>query len=230
MTGLRPLVARLLAPQRPRPATVQHVVPVGPRLRQVRFSGPALQGLRFRPGQEVGFRLRGGAVQHDAPMAYEPRTGVLDVLFHAPGPGAHWTTSLDVGDQVDVTAPGGRYRLRPSDAHVFLGDESSVGLFHALARSEPTPRIFGAVEFDESDAADAARPFVEDTVERLVRWGQPGDVLLDWVETVDPRPRGLTTTFYLAGDPQTVRRLEVALRGRGWSRTAVRSKPRWADA
>lgn len=230
MPELHPKLADVLEPHFARPAVVHEVQELGDgRLRRVRFSGPALRGLSFSPGQEIEFRVGPRAFRHYTPMHYEP-TGILDVLFylHDRGPGSTWAEQLRPGDAVGVLGPGGRYRLGKTEVHVFLGDETTVGLFHALSAHQEL-RIFGAIEFESRELASAAAPFVEPSVERLVRWDERGDALAEWIETVDPRPRGLTTSFYLAGHAQTIARLRTLLRGRGWPRRVLRSRPYWCD-
>lgn len=229
MPDIPPMLANVLEPRLARPARVHEIQQLTDRLRRIRLSGPALRRLSYHPGQAVEFRVSPSAFRHYTPMHYEPFTGVLDVLvhLHGYGPGSAWAANLQEGDNVGVLGPGGRFRRRDCDVHVFLGDETTLGLFHAL-RSHTDARVFGAVELESAALCDAAAPFVEPSVERLVRWGERGDALEEWIETVDPHPRGLSTCFYLAGHAQTIARLRSALRRRDWPRSSIRTQAYWA--
>lgn len=54
MPEMPAFLANLLEPRFARAATVMAVEELAPRLRRVRFAGPALRGVSFRAGQEIG--------------------------------------------------------------------------------------------------------------------------------------------------------------------------------
>ena len=63
--------------------------------------------------------------------------------LHGRGVGSEWAENLQVGDQMKLMGPGGRFKMN-ADArhHLFFGDESSLGLYHHLKE------IANAVEYE----------------------------------------------------------------------------------
>jgi NADPH-dependent ferric siderophore reductase len=142
---------------------VSHIEPVAARMRRIRLAGPALAGLKSVPGQQVRVLVSDlfsfETVRHafrDALRTYsvwdhDPGNATLDlcVLEHGDGPGARWSKSLAVGDEVALRHPEGNLVLHPADYHVFIGEETAAVAFGAILRTVPTGAgVFGAIEVD----------------------------------------------------------------------------------
>ena len=144
---------------------VEQIEPVAARMSRIRLAGPALGGLAWTPGEQVrvlvsdlfsfetvrhAFRdaLRTYSVwDHDAAAA----TLDLCVLEHGDGPGARWSKSLAVGDEVAFRPPRETSSCRPADYHVFLGEETASVAFGAILRTVPaSARVFGAIEVESA--------------------------------------------------------------------------------
>jgi NADPH-dependent ferric siderophore reductase len=116
-------------------STVTAIEALSPTIRQVRFSGSSLQDRPWLPSHEVEFRVDDRALRHYTPARYDTASGVLDVLFylHGRGPGSLWAAELQIGQTVLVMGPGnGGMSLQSADWHLFLGDESTLGVLHAM--------------------------------------------------------------------------------------------------
>ncbi|APR87331.1 Iron-chelator utilization protein [Minicystis rosea] len=236
MPEMPAFLANVLEPRFARRALVTDVVDLAPGLRRVRFAGDALRGVSFLPGQEVEFRVSDRAFRHYTPSRFDAARGEMEIVFflHGDGPGTTWARKLAPNDHANVLGPGGRFALHDTaEIHVFLGDETTLGLFAVMAQAAKG-RVLGAVEIDAQrvgGATDEQRwpalvgldlPAVERTCEAR------GDVLLRWIEEQRALPpEGVC--FYLAGHTGSIVRMRDHLLQRGWSRRSIRTKAYWAD-
>lgn len=222
-------LANIIEPRFARPVRVSAVIDLAPRLRLIRFQGESLRGAAFRPGQEIEIRVSNSAFRHYTPSAFDPATGSVEVIFylHGKGPGSIWAESLRDSQPVNVLGPGGSFGLvDEAKRHVFLGDETTLGLFACLAKAAPG-RCVGAIEVEWScetwlslsdcplDAAPRAR-------------GDRGAALAAWLEeaSIEKSPE---TVFYLSGHAGSIMRLRSLLTERGWPKRQIRTKAYWAD-
>lgn len=227
MPAVPKLLADLVEPRFARPCRVERLDVLAPALLRVRFAGRGLAGLNYRPGQEVEFRVDDTAFRHYTPSAYDRTAGALDVIFylHDRGPGSRWAGALRAGQDVRLLGPGGRFVLSRAPRHIFLGDETCLGVFHALARAAPSDAI-GAIEVDPG--AEHWPVVAEVPLVAATRTTGRGSGLAAWLAREALVPDD-TTTIYLAGHADTIAELRAELRARGWSRSAIRTKPYWAD-
>lgn len=227
MPQLPTFLADFMEPRFARKALVQEVWDLAPGLRKVAFQGAALHGVSYRPGQEIEFRVSRRAFRHYTPSFFSPEDGYLEVLFHLHGlgPGSTWAQTLSAGQPVNILGPGGRFGLRDADNHVFLGDETTLGLFSCL-ESSALRLCDGAIEVGPGALSwpDLAGLSI-DSVERN---GQRGAALVDWLEGVNIRVKR-RTAFYLAGHAQTIASLRRWLTHHGWARRQIHCKTYWAD-
>lgn len=226
MPAVPKLLADIFEPRVGRRCHVARVDVLDSKLRRVRFAGAALQDLAFRSGQEIEFRVDATAFRHYTPVSYDPVAGSADVVFylHDHGPGARWVRELRVEDQALLIGPGGRFTLAAvASTHILLGDESCLGLFGALAAV--APHVTGAVEVEpgcEGWPELAGVPLA--AVTRTTR----GAALRAWLDAAKLVPDH-DTAIYLAGHAASITMLRDLLRARGWARSAIRTKPYWAD-
>lgn len=228
MPELPAFIADFLVPRFAHPAVVQEVEVLAPQLRRVRFSGPALMGLHFQPGQEVKFRVTERSLRHYTPSAYDPVAGTLDVIFylHGKGPGSDWAQQLQVGAPTQVLGPSGRGVLQKARTHVLLGDETALGLFHSFSAST-RGQLMGAVEVDPGCERWPELAQVPG-VQAVTRQEKRGEALISWIHQHSPQV-AQDVVFYLIGHTDSILRLREKLLQAGWERRQLVSRPYWAD-
>lgn len=121
--------------------------------------------------------------------------------------------------------PGGKFVLSDSEAHVFLGDETCLGAFEAMARAA-RGKVLGAVEVDageESLVEHAGAP-----LQAVPRDEVRGAALVRWLATLERTPRQ-PTAFYLGGHAASIVAIRSRLLASGWSRWSIRTKAYWAE-
>lgn len=210
-----------------RACVVSEAEELAPKLRRVRFAGAALRERGWSAGQEIECRVGPTHFRHYTPLRWDDARGEVDVLFylHGQGPGSRWAEALSPGSAAHLMGPGGRFRLRPgARRHVLLGDETTIGLFAAMAAAVPAGEtVCGAIEG-------------EVPAELLTRLGLPlaalprartrGAALSTWLAGQEPGD----AAYYLAGHAGSIQRLREALHGeREVPRERVRTKAYWAD-
>ncbi len=224
-------------------AGVSEIEQVASRMRRIRLTGPGVAELSWTPGQQVRVlvselfsfetarRAFRDALRTYSVWDHDPGSASLDlcVLEHGDGPGARWSKSLAVGDEVAFREPEGTFVLQPSDYHVFIGEETAAVPFGAMLHTLPaSERVFGAIEVDaEADRLTLPRG---DDLAWSYRRGRPADssaTLLTAARALElPGSPGF---LYLAGEAKTcaaIRRHFID--ERGWpAKTSMLVKPFW---
>nr|AYM52827.1 FAD-binding 9 siderophore-interacting domain protein [Myxococcus fulvus] len=230
MPEMPAVIANTLMPWFAKPSQVARVETLAPRLRRVRFEGESLRGVTYEPGHEVEFRVSPTAFRHYTPSWVDPGHGVMEVVFylHGQGPGSEWAAGLKPGDTADILGPGGRLGVdEEAPAHLFLGDETCLGLFQAMIRSLSSPlRMLGAIEVEPGAEDWLARAGVPLTAVPRKAGKPRGEALREWLS----RNVLAGATCYLAGHAGSIVMLRQELLERhGFTKRALRSKAYWAD-
>ncbi len=159
----------------------------------------------------------------------EQRQGTLDlcVVLHELGPGSRWAARCAVGDRVVIS----RSRTIPIaldrsvEAHLFLGDETSIAAADALIKTLPAKAIVLAC-FEVASMnhrwpkCEVARPEEIHWVDRV---GRPGSALVSWLARQE-LPFANSTTAYVTGEAWLCALVHAHLvRERGFPARAVRA-------
>ncbi len=207
------------------PVTVIATESLSPNLRRVTFSGEAMRGRSWRPGDEVQFRVADRHLRHYTPSHFDEEEGIFEIIaFIRPGgPGSVWAAGLRPGSRVSVIGPNSGVRYRSDHQPVLVGDASAIGLFRALTQASSGQPPVGAIEVPAADRAATAEIMPHLTI--LTERAEPGSQLLAWAQgfigTGDHRA-------YLAGHAQTLQRLRTVLRTRGIARDRIVTRAFWA--
>jgi len=208
--------------------------PLSPGMQRMVLTAPELAGLQYQPGQDMMLMV---AVDGDRPVRRrytiraldrERRLLTIDVVRHADGPGERWVAAARPGDKIEGIGPRGKIFLNPdADWHLFIGDDSALPAYLAMAGAVPAgARALVILEVPSPDAEQDAPAGAE--VAWLHRDGRPaGDpaVLVEAAGTVAlPPGRGHA---YLAGEATVVLRLREALAARGLAAEQISPKAYW---
>lgn len=227
MPELPTFLADVFTPAFARRAVVAAIDDLSSSFLVARFAGEDLVGARYVAGQEVELRVSERSFRHYTPVAFDTKCGTMDIAFflHGDGPGCRWARGLEPGAAVRVFGPGGSFGLQRAARHVFLGDETALGLFSALAAEVPDAWVAAIEGSNEAHGWPAAFRLPGSFVPRAA---ERGDALLAWLENAALRPDE-RTCFYLAGHAASIVRLRTQLRQLGWHRSRIRTKAYWAD-
>ncbi|MEU6200929.1 siderophore-interacting protein [Streptomyces sp. NPDC047061] len=223
---------------------VANVELLGPRLRKVTLTGPALAGADWTPGQHVRVQVAPSPAALDW-LVGTPRTCSvwecrgesleLIVFDHGQRPGARWACETRPGDELILLGPTGTFTTRDAPFHLFAGEETAQVAFGPMMRALPAGvQVFARLETQTpserlAPAADVgARPHWDiDWVYREGRSAASSQSVVDAVAAPPlPEEPGVA---YLAGEARTIQLIRRHLvEERGWSRRQVRTKPFWA--
>jgi NADPH-dependent ferric siderophore reductase len=206
-----------------------------PTMRRIELTSPGLDLLRYRPGQDLMFRIavEGGAVTNRRytirTFDRDRATVTCDMLLHGNGPGARWAAAARPGDRIDAIGPRGKIWVESADWHWFLGDESAVPATLAMLEDLPptaTALALLDVATPGEEQAFVRRPTATVEVMWLHRDGAaPGGSLA--AALVDrPLPPG-TGRAYLAGEAHEMRALREQLLGLGFDAGYIAAKSYW---
>jgi NADPH-dependent ferric siderophore reductase len=206
-------------------------------IRNITIAAESLAGFAFEPGADVAIRLPRGDgsadERHYSVWKSTPEAGTFDlcVVLHGLGPGSRWAERCAVGDPVEIS----RFRALPialdrsAEAHLLLGDETSIASAEALIRALPAEAVvFACFEVTSMErrwpAPEVARP-------EEVRWvdgaGRPGSALVAWLARQNLPPANVTTA-YVTGEAWLCAMAQAHLvRDRGFRAGAVRAMPYW---
>ncbi len=207
-----------------------------PVMQRVVLTAPELAGFSHRPGQDVMLRV---AVTGGRPVRRrytirgvdrERRLLTLNIVRHADGPGERWVAAAQPGDAIEGIGPRGKIFPSPdADWHLFLGDESALPAFFAMAESLPagTPATV-LLEVpgpqDEQPLAAAAEVSLSWLHRGSGPAGEPGALTAAAGQVPLPPGRGQA---YLAGEARVVLALREVLTGRGLAQDQLSPKAYW---
>src|SRR5205809_433460 len=117
--------------------------PLSPGMQRLVLTAPELAGLQYRPGQDMMLMV---AVDGDRPVRRRytirardagGRLLTLDVVRHGDGPGERWVAAARPGARIEGIGPRGKIFLAAADWHLFIGDDSALPAFFAMAGALP---------------------------------------------------------------------------------------------
>jgi NADPH-dependent ferric siderophore reductase len=209
---------------------------LSPRTRNITIAAESLAGFAFEPGADVAIRLPGGdggTEERHYSVWKSTAEGKFDlcVTLHGLGPGSRWAARCAAGDPVEIY----RSRALPIaldhsvEAHLFLGDGSSIASAEALTRAlPPEALVLACFEVESMDhrwpEPELARP---ENVRWVTRSGRPGSALLSWLARQSLSSTN-STTAYVTGEAWLCAMVHAHLvRDRGFPLGAVRVMPYW---
>lgn len=212
-------------------ATVVAVEPLADRFGLITLEGEALTGAHWTPGQKIQIAMGSGFLARTyTPMNWDSSLGRTRILgyAHGEGPGSSWLRRLEPGVECDIFGPRASLDVAGLTGPLAVfGDETSLGLAHALA----SQRRDGALScFFEVGDVDNAKPVV-------ARLGLPDGALL--ARTSDDahlaamaasltRLAATGATFILTGRAVAIQELRRALKHHGIAPARVAAKAYWA--
>lgn len=214
-----------------RRAVVSACEDLGERFRLITLEGGQLRAVQWLPGQKVQIAIGATfATRTYTPIDWDEAAGRTRILGYAHGdaPGSAWIRNATVGSQHDVFGP--RRSLdagRVVSPLVVFGDETSIGLAHAL-QSDVAGRSVSC-RF-ESGHVDATARVVDrlGLVDVKLFGRTEGDDHLEEMEAGLPALAAAGATFVLTGKAPTIQRLRQFLRNLGVPGARVMTKAYWA--
>jgi NADPH-dependent ferric siderophore reductase len=209
---------------------------LSPGIRNITIAAESLAGFVFEPGADVAIQLPGGdggTEERHYSVWKSTAEGKFDlcVTLHGLGPGSRWAGGCAAGDPIEIS----RSRALPIaldrsvEAHLFLGDETSIASAEALTRALPPEAVvvacFEVASMDNRwPDPELARP---EKVWWVARGGRPGSALLSWLARQSLSSTN-STTAYVTGEAWLCAMVHSHLvRDRGLPAGAVRAMPYW---
>jgi NADPH-dependent ferric siderophore reductase len=205
-------------------------------VRNVTIAAESLAGFVFEPGADVAIRLPrddGGVDERHYSVWKSTAEGRVElcVTLHGLGPGSRWAAGCAVGDPIEISRSGALPIAldRSVEAHLFLGDETSIASADAMIRALPAEAIVLACF--EVASMDHCWPEPKLTRPAKVRWvdraGRPSSALVSWLARQSLSSTN-STTAYVTGEAWLCAMVHAHLvRDRGLPAGAVRTMPYW---
>ncbi|WP_407179995.1 siderophore-interacting protein [Bradyrhizobium sp. STM 3562] len=212
-------------------ATVAACETIAERFRLITLEGPALRACAWIPGHKVQIAMGSGFVARTyTPIEWDAATSRTRILayVHGDGPGSAWVRGLKPGTGCYVFGP--RRSLDVSGVTgplAILGDETSIGLAHALLHQD---RVRAAVCHFEVDDVEASRRVTAHLgLGHAALFGRTeDDAHVEEMETTLPALVAAGTTFVLTGKASTIQRLRLAMKRLAVPATHIVAKAYWA--
>jgi ferric-chelate reductase (NADPH) len=214
-------------------ASVSEVEVLDESFRLITLAGPALRDVRWVPGMKVQMGLGGWISRTYTPIDWDAANGLTRLLafVHGDAPGAVWARGLRAGEACTIFGPRDSIDLTQlSRPGLLFGDESSIGLAHALRFTTAGAQGVSIVlEVTSKPGAEAvlARMQIEQAtlVER-----KPDDAHLSELEELvaaQVQERSISSCA-LSGKATSIQRVNKRLRALGMTSRQIRTKAYWA--
>lgn len=214
-----------------RRASVVAVEPLADRFQLITLKGPALASVSWTPGQKIQIAMGSAFVARTyTPMEWEASEGLTRFLgfAHGDGPGSAWLRALEPGAECDIFGPRASLEVASMAGPLAIfGDETSMGLAHAIAAVQDRARPFTCV-FEVGDI-ESARSVV-------ARLGLPDAELFARTDNeahVEAMAATLAplvaqgASFVLTGRAGAIQRLRQDLKLRGVPSGRIATKAYW---
>lgn len=209
---------------------------IGDRFRLITLEGPELRGVEWIAGEFVQIAM-GSAFRARSytPIDWDREAGLTRILGYVhgggdgDGPGGAWLADVRPGDECDFFGPRRSLDVRHIAGPIVLcGDETAIGLGHALIHENPSRRVICHFEADDAAASGEAAATLGIAAACAFHARRAGDAHLAALE--DSLAEGIAANahFVLSGKVGTVQRLRQALRQRGVSSARILPKAYWA--
>ncbi len=201
------------------------------RFRLITLQGPALAGAAFVAGQKIQVAMGSAFVARTyTPIDSDPVGGRTRILgyAHGDGPGSNWVRRLEPGEACSIFGPRSSLDTRQiSRTLAVFGDETSIGLAHALRHQDRARAAVCHFEVDDIDASRRVTAHLELRHASLHR-RRASDAHLAEMEAALPALIALDAAFILSGKSTTIQRLRQSLKRQGVAAGRILSKAYWA--
>jgi NADPH-dependent ferric siderophore reductase len=229
----------------PRPATVEKIQRVTPRVIRVSFSGPDLASFeRSKPGAHMKLFFpplnappvpAGEEAPRPPSRTYTPRryaNGLLDVEFvlHGAGLASDWVEAAKVGDPMLLSGPGGGHVFPEGIRHlVLVADDTAMPAAGMIVEALPNDcrvTVLCEVEDKADERALSSRADVTPTwLHRAVANTQPCALLVAAVAALPAEDSD--THYWIACEAGAMRRMRDGLMQRGIERARLQTRGYW---
>lgn len=215
-----------------RRAAVAGVEPLADGFRLITLKGPGLTGVSWTPGQKIQIAMGSAFVARTyTPMEWDASEGLTRFLgyAHGDGPGSAWLRALEPGAKCDIFGPRPSLEVGSMTGPLAVfGDETSMGLAHAIAAVQDPARPFTcAFEVGEIESAGLV----------TARLGLPDAALfartrdeahLEAMAATLPPLAAAGASFVLTGKVGAIQRLRQDLKLHGVPPARIAAKAYWA--
>jgi NADPH-dependent ferric siderophore reductase len=200
-------------------------------LRLITLESAQFKSVPWTAGQKVQIAMGSAFVARTfTPIEWDPATGRTRIVgyAHGTGPASEWIRSVKEGDECDVFGP--RPSLDTSKAIspvVVFGDETSIGLAHAIRQQNLTRPTHSLFEVNALPAASTILSRLE-LRDAVLFERQSDDAHLQEIEGRLMALAAGGATIVLTGKASSIQRLRRALRNQDVSSARLLTKPYWA--
>jgi NADPH-dependent ferric siderophore reductase len=199
--------------------------------RLITFEGDALKGVTWTAGQKVQVAMGSAFVARTCtPIEWNVEAGRCCIVgyAHGEGPKSDWLRTLSPGDECDLFGPRASLDVSGTVGPLAVfGDETSMGLAHALTHQDPERSVACQFEVDDLTGCEKIIAQIGLSAAMLVA-RRGGDAHLAEMEAAVMEPAALGATFVLTGKASTVQRLRQRLKQADVPAARIVTKAYWA--
>ena len=212
-------------------AAISDVERVSDSFRLITLEGTVLRDVHWVAGQKVQVAMGSAFVARTyTPIDWDRTAGRTRILgyAHGSGPGGAWVRGLRAGDSCEFFGPRSSLDVRClSGPLAVFGDETSLGLAHALYRQDRTRSVLCHFEVNDVEECAGAIAQLGLSDARLTA-RQEEDAHLGELADALPILARAGASFVLTGKADTVQKLRQRLRLLGVASARVLTKAYWA--
>lgn len=212
-------------------ATVVAIERLDDRFRLITLAGSALAGISWTAGEKIQIAMGLAFVARTyTPLEWDPVVGRTRILGYADGdgPGSAWVTRIEPGDECSIFGPRTSLDARRlSGPLAVFGDETSIGIAHALLHEDPTREVVCHFEIDDPETARLITAHLR-LDHAILHARTESDGHLAEMEAALPALIAAQASFILTGKAGTIQRLNQSLKRQAVASGRILAKAYWA--
>lgn len=213
---------------------ITEIAELTPKFVKATLGCDAFTRAKWTPGDKLQLRPRRGslAMRTYTPINWNPDEGTTDVVVyrHGDGPAVRWFDAAVTGTDAEIYGPSRSLDLSDTMKHtVFLGDETSIALAHALQQHNANANYLYETDDPATLSTVITKLDIGKNTSVLSKTDDRRELLQRLIEAIETAEAGEPVDLVVTGDAATVNAVRRELKTRTDLTPRIKARAYWAS-